>query len=73
MKELLEALNTIEKYERISCKEMLVLFNEHSGQNIPDSIAEEWKYTGMTTVDMIMSDYLIQKGYKNLYQTEQKS
>lgn len=71
MEELIKALEIVDKWEKLSYIEMLTAFNNYTGQDIPDSVAKEMEWRGLTPVDMITSDFLTQKGYMNLYEYEQ--
>ncbi len=68
MKELLDALSIIRKYNLISLNDVVLEFSKHSNQVIPQDCIDEFKFTGLNNIDFLRSDWLNQYKLMNLYQ-----
>jgi DNA polymerase III delta subunit len=70
MKEILTAIEIIRKFDIMDFDLCVSQFKEYTNQNIPSWIIRRFKSTGLSNTDFITSDFLINCGYKNLYQFE---
>jgi hypothetical protein len=68
MKELMDALEIVRKYNRMSLYDLVRDFEIYSNQTIPKEVVEKFRFTGLNNVDFLRSDFLCQHGLKNLYQ-----
>lgn len=72
MDEILDAIDLLHKYEKMELKEVAKLFCTESGQEIPHNVVEDFLYCGLNNIDFLTSDYLNQRGFKNLYQIKNR-
>jgi hypothetical protein len=66
MKELIKALELRTHYNQMPLEQVAKEFAAFSEQEIPQSIVDDFE--GFNNINFLTSDFLIQKGLKNLYQ-----
>lgn len=72
MDEILDAIAVLRKYNKMDIKEVARQFCIVSGQDIPDSVVEDFMFCGLNNIDFLTSDFLNQDGFKNLYQVKNR-
>jgi len=68
MKELLSSIKTIRAYEMLALEQLVKDFEFFSKQTIGENIVDEWRFTGLSNIDFLTSDFLNRYGLKNLLQ-----
>lgn len=69
---LKHALDLIDSIHLMELHELKDQFNVVSKQNIPDSICDDFIYTGLSNIDFLRSDFLLKHGFKNIYTFNKK-
>lgn len=70
MKELLNAIEIIRKFDNMDFDSCVFQFEEYTNQNIPSWVISRFKTIGLSNTDFLTSDFLNKYGYKNLLQFE---
>lgn len=68
MKDLKQAIELTLKYNRMELEDVVKEFEEYSDQEIPKHIVMEFKLMGFTNEDFLASDFLNNRGFKNILQ-----
>ena len=68
MKALLLAIEIETLYNSMDILEVVKEFEKYSNQIIPEQVLINFKFTGLSNVDLLTSDFLNNYGLKNLYQ-----
>lgn len=72
MENLVSAIRLVGKYEMMDLEDVVKEFEAYSNQIIPEEVVQEFRFTGLSNVDLITSDFLIQHGLLNIFSLEQK-
>lgn len=68
MKELLSSIEVISKYNQMSIEDVILEFEEFSGQKIPEEAIESFCFSGLSNIHFLTSDFLKKYNLKNLFE-----
>ena len=68
MKDLIKALEAVKKYETKDFINVVKDFEDYANVKIPEKAIRDFKFTGLSNIDFLTSDFLNQYGYANLLQ-----
>lgn len=65
--EIKQAIQILQYVDRIDLQEVVELLNKETAQTISADVVKKFRLTGLSNVDFLTSDFLMQEGYKNIY------
>ena len=69
-KQAVNAVTLLQDIDNMDILELFEQFGKYSNQQIPQSAVSDFRYSGLSNTDLLMSDYLHKYGIKNLNDIE---
>lgn len=69
MENLLKAILLHQEYEALDFEKFIAEFEKYTKQNIPTKALRDFKFSGLSKMDLLTSDFLNKYGVNNLIQT----
>ena len=68
--QIFKAINVLQNIDDEDTATIISEFAEYSNQEIPESAVSDFRFSGLSNTDLLMSDYLHKYGIKNLKDIE---